>query len=554
MNNCITLHSKCRRKRKTPNDMKNFLLTLLMLVLVGAVHAQVETDWDKKMKETRGSVFDDYEKFRQNAIDEYESFRQKANAEYAKFLEEAWKPFQSSPAEEIPWAPKPEVPFPDEEPDEGPAPAEADAQLPESDAEPEKVESLITLEDAQTVKKTVFKTRGLSEQIIFDELESLNEDVVSPEPMEPILGKSMAAAAQNLYLYGSMFPIRFEFEAKRPLKLRSISEKHVAKLWTQLSDPYYDDVIAECLTQRKQRGLCDWAYIKLTQNVAEKYCGEGTNESVVMQLYLLTQSGYKMRIARADNRLTLLFCSAEKIFRYKYFTLEDGLRFYILDRTLENASMNISNHPYPGEKPLTMSMTQPKLNVQRTTTRTITSKRYPEVSITLETNQNLIDYYNECPLSSQWNYYSKASLSKVVKDALYPPLESAIEGKTEWEAVDIILNLVQTGFPYATDQEQFGYERPLYPDETLYYPYCDCEDRAILFSCLVRELVGLDVVLLNYPGHLATAVRFNDEVEGDFIEVEGQKYIICEPTFVRGASVGRCAKEFKTAKPKVVKI
>ena len=43
-----------------------------------------------------------------------------------------------------------------------------------------------------------------------------------------------------------------------------------------------------------------------------------------------------------------------------------------------------------------------------------------------------------------------------------------------------------------------------------YYPYCDCEDRSVLYSYLVRNLLKLDVVLLDYPNHIATAVCFNE--------------------------------------------
>ncbi len=70
------------------------------------------------------------------------------------------------------------------------------------------------------------------------------------------------------------------------------------------------------------------------------------------------------------------------------------------------------------------------------------------------------------------------------------------------------------------------------------YPYCDCEDRAILFSWLVRDLLGLDVALVYYPGHLAIAVRFNEDVQGDAMIINGQKFIVCDPTYI-GAPVGK---------------
>ena len=34
----------------------------------------------------------------------------------------------------------------------------------------------------------------------------------------------------------------------------------------------------------------------------------------------------------------------------------------------------------------------------------------------------------------------------------------------------------------------------------------NCEDRAILFTRIVRDLLGLKFILIYYPGHLASAV------------------------------------------------
>ena len=142
-------------------------------------------------------------------------------------------------------------------------------------------------------------------------------------------------------------------------------------------------------------------------------------------------------------------------------------------------------------------------------------------------------------------------MSGVLKKSLYPTLRKVLEGKDELKAANMLLNFVQTGFDYQTDSDQFGYERPLYPDETFFYPYCDCEDRSILFSCLVRELLGLDVVLLNYPNHIATAIHFNKDVKGDAVVIDGKTYIISDPTYIN-ASVGSCAPKYKSLTPGVV--
>src|SRR5574344_2037861 len=102
----------------------------------------------------------------------------------------------------------------------------------------------------------------------------------------------------------------------------------------------------------------------------------------------------------------------------------------------------------------------------------------------------------------------------------------------------MLLKYVQTGFVYEYDDKVWGEDRAFFAEETLYYPYCDCEDRAILFTRLVRNLVGLKCALVYYPGHLAAAVHFTDSVNGDYLQVNGERFTIADPTYIN-APVGR---------------
>ena len=79
--------------------------------------------------------------------------------------------------------------------------------------------------------------------------------------------------------------------------------------------------------------------------------------------------------------------------------------------------------------------------------------------------------------------------------------------------------------------------RAFFAEESLHYPYCDCEDRSILFTRLVRDLLGLPCILVYYPGHLAAAVRFSRRVDGDYLALDGERYTVCDPTYI-GAPVG----------------
>lgn len=535
--------------------MKRLTMTGIALFMVATLNAQVEDDWTKKMREEQNNALKEFEQFSQQAYQEYEDFRKQANEEYAKFMEEAWKMFEAQPAEEPPLKPKPHVPMvvgptlsPIPSPESVPNPVPVPEYVPQPESVP--VPNQVPTSDPDVIMMT--EPVRIPDPILPPLLSkpNLNQKPERPQPMEPIVPNAIPmTAAQNVFLYGS--PFAFHLESETTLQLKDASEKSVSKMWKQLSDPTYDHIIAECLQQRESHNLCDWSYIRLTQQVAEKIFDKGTNEAIVMQMYLLTQSGYQMRIGRDDdNKLMLLIGSKEKIFRYRYFVL-DGVKFYIMDREFNGKGLNIFDHAFPKEKSLSLALTQPDLKVEKTEKRTITSKQYPDVSITVQTNRNLIDFYNDYPINFNWNYYSLASISPVVKETLYPALRKAIEGKSDLEAANILLNFVQTGFSYQTDDVQFGYERPLYPDESFFYPYCDCEDRSILFSCLVRELLGLEVVLLDYPEHIATAICFKQPVNGDYLVMDGKNYVISDPTYI-GAKVGECAPKYKTISPKLI--
>ncbi len=488
--------------------MKRLIITALACIIALSLSAQINTDWNKRVRESQQNAREEYEKFRQQAQQEYNDFRRRANEEYARFMAEPWTAFETQPAEEIPKLPKPPTPV-----------------LVDPNSYPEPLPIPVENKPVPPVP------------------------VVRPEPVEPISPTVKPNAPETVIrFYGT--DLVFHLPDANSLHMKDASEKSVSALWKQLSDPAFDNMIAECLQNRSKLNLCDWGYVMMTEQVAETFCGGHTNEAVVLHMYLLTQSGFQMRIGRAGDRLCVLVGSDAKIYRYRFFRI-NNIKYYCFDNSIDHKSIQIFNCAFPKEKLMTLVMSQPKLSVRKTEPKTHVSKRFPTVKVSVVLNQNLIDFYNSCPLNSEWQLYSKASLSNQAKETLYPVLHKAIAGKTQAQAANILINFVQTGFDYATDQQQFGYERPLYPDESLYYPYCDCEDRSILFACLVRELLGLDVVLLDYPEHISTAVCFTEDVDGDYLMLDNKKYVACDPTYI-GADIGLSMPSMRKYNPIVV--
>ncbi len=270
-----------------------------------------------------------------------------------------------------------------------------------------------------------------------------------------------------------------------------------------------------------------------------------------MQTYILTQSGYKVRIGRTESQLRILLSSDSTIYSTTYLYI-GGVQFYLLQGT-NGKPIFVCDFEFPGESIFSMKIDQlPKLPINKVAGRELQAKKYSNTKVVVNHNRNLLDFLATFPYCSIENY-AVTSFDKLTKEVLYPVLKKAIDKLPEDVAANILINFAQTAFEYKVDQEQFGYERPLFADETLYYPYSDCEDRALLFATLVRDLMGLDVVLLDYPDHIATAVHFTQDIQGDYMTVDGKKYLICDPTYV-GANIGKCMPSYRDIAVGIVKV
>ena len=125
--------------------------------------------------------------------------------------------------------------------------------------------------------------------------------------------------------------------------------------------------------------------------------------------------------------------------------------------------------------------------------------------------------------------YFNIPLSHETYSSLIPSLKNNIAGMTQKQGVDYLMHFTRYAFLYENDQENFGKEKRLSPEQTLLYEHSDCDDRAGLFFYLVKEIYNLPMIALMYPTHVTIAVQFDKPV-GKPIVYKGRKYSICDPT------------------------
>lgn len=535
-----------------------------------------------------------YDTFKKQARQRYEDFRSKANKQYADFLAQTWKSFKvSAPVpkpiekdvipvkydEELyrnhrrrPQLKEGEKEYEDDKDhgkhvvvvrhgrdgkavindDDG---READEKLKEEQDKKQKEEQNKKLKEEQKEeqKKEQDKREDDNRRIEIDEVITPPAPQPQPKPVSPIYEQEGSQESFPVTFFRLTCPVRLTAGQKTALK--GVDERSVSAAWSRLSENGCDNAIRDLLELRLKYDLCDWSYLLLIDQVAQQFCGKNTNEAVLLMAYLYCQSGYKMRLASDGSHLYMLYASQHMIYNKRYFYI-DGTSFYIYG-DCNASSLHISDVSFPSETPLSLIVgKEQKLGVDMSVTRQLTSGQYPAVSITLSENKALMDFYSTYPTSklgdndvSRWALYANTPICRQTREQLYPALRRAIGGKTTLQQVSMILNWVQTAFVYEYDDKVWGGDRAFFPDETLYYPYCDCEDRSILFSRIVSDLLGLEVALLYYPGHLAAAVCFEENVNGDYLIIGGKKFVVTDPTYI-GAPVGATmpGMDNKTAK------
>ena len=375
-----------------------------------------------------------------------------------------------------------------------------------------------------------------------------------PQPLSPVKQNLEAVKTCSFEYYGTKMDAR---TPDKKFKLQGSDEKSMANAYRELTTDKYNNLLHDCLDLRKKYDLCDWAYYKLLESVGEAICGKGTQEAVFLQGVLFQQSGYMMRFALDEQKkLHLLVRIHDAAYRCGYTSINGQLFFLFDGSRLKNLA--VCDVGFPGEKVMEADIDKlPKLKVDMSEMRTIIS-RFVSVSADIAVNKNMINFFNDYPstyknnnIMTNWAYYANTPITKEVKDKLYPQLKKQIQNGTKLMGANLLLNWVQMGLDYALDSKMWGRERAFFAEESLFYPKCDCEDRAILFSHLVRDLLGLDVVLVYYPEHMYTAVCFDEDVPGDYIMVEGRKFTVADPTYYN-ADVGKTMSRMDNSKAKVI--
>jgi hypothetical protein len=461
------------------------------------------------------SAESEFEKWKNSQMNSLNKYKDQIDGDFIKHLESQWKEFSVYSGLVRDKSPKPK-------------------KVPVAPSEPEEPVS-------ETPEKIIEKTPA-------PEYVPIKKPAIKPA-ITPIVekGKKLAFSFYKIPIVLYFDP---DFQIER---LQRINKKAISSFWDKMSQTDYKPFIKQLGMYKKNLMLNDWGYHYLLHRAGMKIFYGDINRTRLFTWFISSKSGFKSKIGY-DDIIYLLAPSKNSLYSIPYL-VEEKEKYYSIffDKPHEQfASIYTYEGGYPNaEKVIDYSILHTPAIKAFIEKRDIKFKFKGEVfSFSIEYDKNLVEFFKYYP-QSDLKIYFIADISANTKQNLIKNLKPLIEGRNIEDAVNFLLRFVQTAFPYKTDDDQFGREKYLFIEETLYYPYSDCEDRSFLFAWLVKNLLDFDVVGLDYPGHVAVAVEMGEKIKGDYIINKNKKYIICDPTYIN-ANAGMAMPNLKNVPSNII--
>jgi len=376
--------------------------------------------------------------------------------------------------------------------------------------------------------------------------------IEKPAPVKP-KSKPVSVARQttDFEFYGQ--PISVSQNKKMSVRYQGkISNEGIADYWQSLASQPHKTQVKELLKSAQKLKLNDWSTALLFDQYARQLHPTDSTSRQLTSWFLLVKAGFNARVAYND-RVFLLMPTKQELYSVTYFTF-DGTRYYAVnlnDTPVKTGrAYTYSGSHTDGKRVLDFSSPNAFVTQEKANTRTLSFKYNGKThTLKIKYNAHLVPYFATYPQLDLKHYFA-AGMPSDTRYQLLTQLKPLVEGKSEKEAVNLLLRFVQKAFEYKTDDDQFNQENYLFPLETLHYPYSDCEDRSALFAWLTNSLLGLDTIILMYPGHVATAVAMTTAT-GDTHTYQGKRYSVADPTYIN-ANVGMTMPSYRGKSPKVM--
>ena len=353
---------------------------------------------------------------------------------------------------------------------------------------------------------------------------------------------------QLVYSQGNSYNISFEFyndtfniEVDSSIIVNTpteLSEQYIKSSYNKINAGKYLSIIKTLTAYKEKNQLNDWLYYQLIRKTAQQISPKKENYEryTFYKWFLLGKSGYDARLTIADNRIIFYVFNDEDISDIPFIMFKNKKYMCLNHHDYAYADLN----KVPPHDMISMPEAKEAFSYKVTRMPDFKPEDYYEKQIqfsykhktyhfNIKLNPDVETIFANYPVVDFESYFN-IPLSKETYGSLIPLLKKNVSGMKQKKGIDYLMRFTRYAFLYENDEDNFGKEKRLSPEETLFSKYSDCDDRAALFFYLVKEIYNVPMIALLYPTHITMAVQFDTPVGGDSIVYKGKTYSICEPT------------------------
>ena len=318
-----------------------------------------------------------------------------------------------------------------------------------------------------------------------------------------------------------------------------ITEAKIQDFYTKLNESNYQAVLNNLLVYKETYQIDDWFYYQLIRKAVQEISPKEINYEryTLNKWFFLGKSGYDTQLAIGPNQLLFYIYSKDDISDIPYIVLNNknyvclNKHDYVYANYQKDAIYPLNFKAFNSNKLFTYKVTQiPDFNSTNYQQKTIAfNYREKSYQFDVKLNTDVQSLFKNYPIVDFESYFN-IPLSRETYSSLIPALRNNLKGLNQKQGVDYLMRFTRNAFKYEGDLENFGKEKRLSPEQTLFSDYSDCDDRAALFFYLVKEIYNLPMIALLYPSHITMAVKFDKAKLKNGIVYKGEDYYVCEPT------------------------
>jgi hypothetical protein len=348
--------------------------------------------------------------------------------------------------------------------------------------------------------------------------------------------------AKSLHLHYSFLDDTIDINTDSTVTINftsQLSAEAIEAFYENINASNYQPIIKTLLDYKEKNKLNDWLYYQLIRKTAQQIAPKADNypRYTLYKWFLLTKSGYDATLGISEHEILFYVYTNENIYDLPLYTKNN--RQYVCLNYHDYGKIDFTKDTVK-EVPVIVPGAQNAFSYKITSMPDFKPSDYAEKDLKFNFRNKV--YHFKVMMNPQVqtifaNYpvvdfesYFNIPLTKETYSSLIPILKQNVKKLSCKEGVDYLMQFTRYAFLYENDQDNFGKEKRLSPEQTLLYQHSDCDDRVALFYYLVKEIYNLPMIAIMYPTHITMAVKLRKPVGKSVIIYNGEKYSICDPT------------------------